>query len=101
MEKVIMFEGHCDFIRSVAVHPTLPVFLSASDDNEIKLWNWEKNWTCTQRFEGHSGYVMQVTFNPKDTNTFASASQDRTVKVELMSFNRVICMDLCHDRSFL
>lgn len=24
---------------------------------------------------------MQVTFNPKDTNTFASASLDRTVKV--------------------
>ena len=40
-----------------------------------------QNWTCTQVFEGHSHYVMQVVFNPKDTNTFASASLDRTVKV--------------------
>ena len=34
-------------------------------------------------FEGHSHYVMQVALNPKDTNTFASASLDRTVKVRL------------------
>lgn len=32
-------------------------------------------------FEGHAHYVMQVVFNPKDTNNFASASLDRTVKV--------------------
>ncbi len=37
-------------------------------------------------FEGHSHYVMQVVFNPKDTNTFASASLDRTVKVGAGSF---------------
>ncbi len=43
-----------------------------------------QGWTCTQVFEGHSHYVMQVVFNPKDTNTFASASLDRTVKVRSM-----------------
>ncbi len=32
-------------------------------------------------FEGHTHYVMQVVFNPKDSNTFASASLDRTIKV--------------------
>jgi len=32
-------------------------------------------------FEGHTHYIMQVVFNPKDTNTFASASLDRTIKV--------------------
>lgn len=46
----------------------------------IKLWEWEK-WTCVQVFEGHSHYVMQVTFNPKDNNQFASSSLDKTVKV--------------------
>ena len=40
-----------------------------------------QGWACTQIFEGHSHYVMQCVFNPKDTNTFASASLDRTVKV--------------------
>lgn len=32
-------------------------------------------------FEGHQHYVMQVIFNPKDPNTFATASLDRTVKI--------------------
>ena len=81
MDKVKHFEAHTDYIRSVTVHPTLPYVLSSSDDMLIKLWDWEKNWTCTQIFEGHSHYVMQVTLNPKDNNTFASASLDRTIKV--------------------
>jgi coatomer subunit beta' len=81
MDKVKNFEAHIDYIRSVAVHPTLPYVLSSSDDMLIKLWDWDKGWTCTQIFEGHSHYVMQVTINPKDNNTFASASLDRTIKV--------------------
>lgn len=81
MDKVKHFEAHTDYIRSVTVHPTLPYVLSSSDDMLIKLWDWEKNWTCTQIFEGHSHYVMQVTLNPKDNNTFASASLDRTIKI--------------------
>lgn len=32
-------------------------------------------------FEGHTHYVMQIEVNPKDTNTFASASLDRSVKL--------------------
>lgn len=81
MDKVRTFEAHTDYIRCVAVHPTLPYVLSSSDDMLIKLWDWDKGWTCTQIFEGHSHYVMQVAFNPKDTNTFASASLDRTIKI--------------------
>ncbi|XP_076946282.1 coatomer subunit beta'-1-like, partial [Bidens hawaiensis] len=81
MDKVKVYEAHTDYIRCVSVHPTLPYILSSSDDMLIKLWDWEKSWYCTQIFEGHSHYVMQVTFNPKDTNTFASVSLDRTVKI--------------------
>lgn len=65
------------------MHPTLPYVLTCSDDMLIKLWDWDKGWQCTQIFEGHSHYVMQLVFNPKDTNTFASASLDRTIKVRL------------------
>ena len=35
----------------------------------------------TQTYEGHSHYVMQVKFNPKDSNTFASCSLDNSIKV--------------------
>ena len=47
----------------------------------IRLWDWDKNWANTQTYEGHSHYVMMVAFNPKDANTFASASLDRTIKI--------------------
>lgn len=49
----------------------------------IKLWDWEKKWQCTQVFEGHTHYVMQIVINPKDNNQFASASLDRTIKVKV------------------
>lgn len=81
MEKIKEFEAHADYIRSLEVHPTLPYVLSSSDDMTIKLWDWDRSFECTQIFEGHAHYVMQVKFNPKDTNTFASASLDRTIKV--------------------
>lgn len=81
LEKVHQFEAHTDYIRSLAAHNVQPLLLSSSDDMTIKLWNWEQNWACTHTFEAHTHYVMCVLFNPKDTNTFASASLDRTIKV--------------------
>ena len=42
MEKIIEFEAHTDYIRSVAIHPNLPCLISVSDDKFVKLWDWEK-----------------------------------------------------------
>jgi len=81
LERTNAFEAHSDYVRCIAVHPTQPYILTSSDDMFIKLWNWEKAWVCQQVFEGHTHYVMQIVINPKDNNTFASASLDRTVKV--------------------
>lgn len=81
LERVHSFEAHSDYVRCIVVHPTQPYILTSSDDMLIKLWNWEKSWACQQVFEGHSHYVMQIAINPKDNNTFASASLDRTLKV--------------------
>lgn len=80
-EKVVELSAHRDYIRSLAVHASRPFLLSCADDGAIKLWDWERKWSCTQKFRGHAHLVMQVTFNPKDTNQFASASMDRTVKI--------------------
>ncbi|XP_045471490.1 coatomer subunit beta' [Harmonia axyridis] len=81
LDRVHSFEAHSDYVRCIVVHPTQPYILTSSDDMLIKLWNWEKAWSCQQVFEGHSHYVMQIAINPKDNNTFASASLDRTLKV--------------------
>jgi coatomer subunit beta' len=80
-EKITSFEAHPDYIRAIVVHPSQPFVLTASDDMTIKLWDWDKAWKCVQVFEGHSHYVMGLAINPKDTNTFASACLDRTVKI--------------------
>ena len=80
-EKITSFEAHPDYIRAIAIHPTQPFVLTASDDMTIKMWDWDKNWKCVQVFEGHSHFVMSLAINPKDTNTFASACLDRTIKI--------------------
>lgn len=61
----------------------------------IKLWDWDNKWQCKQTFEGHSHYVMQVVINPKDNNTFATASLDRTVKVSLQSY---LCSNMVYKK---
>jgi coatomer subunit beta' len=81
MEKVKTFEGHQDYIRSIAVHDHLPYILTSSDDMTVRLWDWGKGYKHTMTYEGHAHYVMQVVFNPKDPSTFATASLDETIKV--------------------
>ncbi|XP_066339839.1 uncharacterized protein [Miscanthus floridulus] len=81
-EEVTSIEAHDSDITSLDVHPTDPLVLSSSDDHLIKLWNWrKKNWKCIRTFEGHSDRVKHVNFNPMDTNSFATASLDHTIKI--------------------
>ncbi|XP_077998505.1 coatomer subunit beta'-like [Glandiceps talaboti] len=86
-EQIQSIDAHSDFIRCIAVHPTQPYVISSSDDMVIKLWNWENKWRCEQVYEGHYHYVMQIAINPKDNNTFASASLDTTIKVWQLGSN--------------
>ncbi|KAK7053051.1 Coatomer subunit beta' [Paramarasmius palmivorus] len=93
-EKVAAFEAHPDYIRCLTVHPTASIVLTGSDDMTIKAWDWDKGWKNIQTYEGHSHYIMNLAFNPKDSNTFASACLDRTVKMwSLGSPNANFTMD--------
>ncbi|EKM79756.1 hypothetical protein AGABI1DRAFT_127441 [Agaricus bisporus var. burnettii JB137-S8] len=80
-EKVVAFEAHPDYIRCLTVHPSAPIVLTGSDDMTIKAWDWDKQWRNIQTYEGHTHYIMNIAFNPKDSNTFVSACLDRTVKM--------------------
>lgn len=84
MQKVTSFRAHdCHQpYCSLAVHPTQSYVLSGCD-TQIKLWDWEQDWNCVQIFEEHSSAIIALKFNPEDTNSFASASNDNTVKVLL------------------
>ena len=95
-EKVAAFEAHPDYIRCLTVHPTASIVLTESDDMTIKAWDWDKAWKniqvsarisvskilftklYEQTYEGHTHYIMNLAFNPKDANTFMSACLDRT-----------------------
>ncbi|KAK2705291.1 hypothetical protein QYM36_017359 [Artemia franciscana] len=107
LERQQVVDAHKDYVRCLAVHPTLPIVLSGSDDKKIKMRNWDNSWTCQKVFDGHSHYVMQIVFNPKDNNTFASASLDKTIKIwQLASsipnftlkghVNYITCLDYTH-----
>jgi coatomer subunit beta' len=59
---------------------TYGIFRTA-DDKTIKLWDYSSDFKQIGVFRGHSHYVMSAKFNPKDNETFASVSLDRTIKI--------------------
>ena len=80
-EKLKTIEDHSDYIRHIVVHPTLPYVLSCSDDDTIKMFDWDKNWAKVNSFQDHEHYIMQLAINPKDPSMFASASLDKRIKI--------------------
>jgi coatomer subunit beta' len=110
-EKLKTISGeHTDFIRHLIVHPSLPYVFSCGDDDKIYMYDWDKEWKMVNSYEDHEHYVMQLCVNPKDTNQFASASLDRSIKVWTISTTKsnanysllghaagVNCVDFSHD----
>ncbi|KAJ5252072.1 hypothetical protein N7489_002482 [Penicillium chrysogenum] len=71
--------GHLDYVRTVFFHPELPWILSASDDQTIRIWNWQnRSLICTMT--GHNHYVMCAQFHPTE-DLIASASLDQSVRI--------------------
>lgn len=82
VRRIRVLRGHTKSVNSLALHATRPYALSASQDGKIFVWDYENKWNILKTIHAKSP-VAQVAFNPKDTNTFASA-QDTTVKVCLV-----------------
>ncbi|KAF9477857.1 coatomer protein [Pholiota conissans] len=97
-EKVASFEAHPDYIRCLTVHPTASIVLTGSDDMTIKAWDWDKGWKNIQTYEGHTHYIMNLAFNPKDSNTFVSACLDRTVKMWSLGSSQANFTMEAHDK---
>eukprot|EP00163_Fabomonas_tropica_P030426 TRINITY_DN6854_c0_g1_i2.p1 TRINITY_DN6854_c0_g1~~TRINITY_DN6854_c0_g1_i2.p1 ORF type:complete len:1127 (-),score=252.92 TRINITY_DN6854_c0_g1_i2:190-3570(-) len=71
--------GHLDYIRTVQFHHTYPWIVSASDDQTIRISNWQSR-TCVTVLTGHNHYVMCARFHPKE-DLLVSSSLDQTLRV--------------------
>ena len=71
--------GHLDYVRTVFFHHELPWILSSSDDQTIRIWNWQ-NRTQICCMTGHNHYTMCAQFHPKE-DLVVSASLDQSVRV--------------------
>ena len=60
-------------------HHESPWIVSASDDQTLRLWNWQSR-TCVAVLTGHNHYVMCAQFHPRE-DLVASASLDQTVRI--------------------
>ncbi|KAM7379704.1 hypothetical protein PAMP_005238 [Pampus punctatissimus] len=88
------FDEHDGPVRGIDFHKQQPLFvsggddykikeypwiLSASDDQTIRIWNWQSR-TCVCVLTGHNHYVMCAQFHPSE-DLVVSASLDQTVRV--------------------
>ncbi len=73
------FDAHDDWIRSIAISPDETKIVTASDDNTLKVWDYN-SFDLLFTLEGHSDYVRTVAFSP-DGKLIASGGDDKTVRL--------------------
>ena len=61
------FEGHTDYVRSVAFSPDGTRIVSGSDDKTVRIWDAESGKLVAGPFKGHSSWVCSVAFSPDGT----------------------------------
>lgn len=68
---------------SVTVSAASPpqVFISGSCDHTARLWDTRKKGAAPQTFHGHDGDVNAVSFMPKNSAYFGTASDDGSCRV--------------------
>jgi WD40 repeat protein len=84
---VATLEGHSNWVRSVAFHPTAPILATGSDDKTAKLWRLSPDGsaaTCVATLAGHSNSVWSVAFHPT-APILATGSVDNTAKLWRLS----------------
>lgn len=85
--------GHSDGVGSLGTAKSEKIFVSASYDHTIRVWDVD-TWTpIGDSLTGHTGEVMCVSVSP-DENMMASASFDMSVRLWSVQQRRQICEPL-------
>jgi WD40 repeat protein len=72
--EVRRFEGHRDYVTSVAVLPEGHRALSGARDRTLRLWDLEMG-TELRRFEGHTSSIRSVTVLPDGRRALSQATE--------------------------
>ncbi|KAJ1649205.1 Lissencephaly-1 [Dispira simplex] len=72
-------KGHRSPITRVCFHPVFNVLASASEDDTIKIWDYETG-EFERTLKGHTKAVQDVAFDPKG-NFLVSCSADLTIRL--------------------
>lgn len=73
------FKGHLLSVAAVALHPTKPILVTASDDKTWKMWHMPAG-DLIMCGEGHKDWVAGVDFHPGGV-ALASGGGDAAVKI--------------------
>ena len=78
--RVATLTGHTGNVWQCAWNPDGSSFVTASDDETLRVWSAVAPFRCTATLRGHTSAVMSCTWSP-DGRTIASGSADDTVKL--------------------
>lgn len=73
------FQGHEDYVRTVAFSPQGTMIVSGSDDCTVRLWQPDGT-PLGEPLRGHENYVLAVAVSP-DGEWVVSGSADRTLRL--------------------